>query len=133
MAAGIPARLTAGEGRKFGLTLGLAFVGLGALLSWRGAKTVGLVAAAAGGLLLLAGLAIPGSLGPVYRGWMGFAAAISRVTNPIVMGAIYLLVITPIGLIVRVVKGSPLVRANQASGWVWRAPGARRGNLRHQF
>ena len=132
MAEGRPARLTAAEGRKFAFTLAAAFGALAALLWWRERRTAAAVLGAVAVAFALAGLLVPGSLGPVRRGWMGFAHAISRVTTPIFMGVVYFLVITPIGLVRRAVGGNPL-RAHQAgSGWVDRQ-GSPGGDLTRQF
>ena len=108
MAAGVPARLTAAQGRKFGLTVGIAFGVLGAILMWRGKATLSTVLLALGGVLVLAGLVVPTLLGPVERAWMGLAHLISKVTTPIFMGIVYFLVMTPIGFIRRRM-GSPIV------------------------
>ena len=98
MAAGVPARLTAAEGRKFGLTVGIAFGVLGGILLWRGKETLSTVLLALGGVLVLAGLVVPTLLGPVERAWMGLAHLISKVTTPIFMGIVYFVVMTPIGI-----------------------------------
>jgi Saxitoxin biosynthesis operon protein SxtJ len=118
MAGRVPARLTAAEGRKFGLTVGLAFTALGAIAWWRHRPTTESVFLALGAALILAGLAVPTSLGPVQRAWMGLAHKISKVTTPIFMGVVYYLVLTPIGAIRRA-TGSPLTarRAPGASRW----------------
>jgi hypothetical protein len=84
------------------------------------------------GALTLGGLVIPGSLGPVYRAWMGFAHALSRVTTPIFMGIVYFLVITPIAVIRRAVGGNPLRAHRGATGWVNRKDDPR-GDLSRQF
>ena len=134
MAAGVPARLTAAEGRRFGLTVGGAFLVFAAVAWWRGhpATTTALTALGAG--LALAGLAIPTHLGPVERGWMKIAHLISRVTTPIVMGVMYLLVLTPVGLLRRAFGGNPLVHAaHNGSYWKARPEGRRAGNLTRQF
>lgn len=50
---------------------------------------------------------------------MAMAHVISRITTPVFMGTVYFLVLTPIGLLVRVVKGNPLVHADSDGGfWV---------------
>jgi len=113
--------------------VGAAFAVLGGLLRWRGAETAALVAWSLGGALVLGGLLIPGRLGPVYRGWMALAHAISRVTTPIVMGVLYYLVITPVGIIARALGHRPLRNRGKESYWVTRAEGARRGDLGRQF
>ena len=135
MAKGIPAGLTSREGRRFGLTLGSAFLVFGGLAYWRGAPTTASVFAAFAGALILAGLTIPTFLGPVERGWMAAAHAMSRVTTPIVMAAMYLLVVTPVGLARRMFGGNPLSHLRTRHGyWKPRPEGRRRGwSMRRQF
>jgi hypothetical protein len=132
LAKGRPAGLSPAEGRRFALTLAAAFGALAALLWWRERRTLAAVLGAVAAAFALAGLFLPGRLGPVYRAWMGFAHAISRVTTPIFMGVVYFLVITPIGVARRTLGGNPL-RAHQGeSGWVDRR-GEPRGDLTRQF
>jgi hypothetical protein len=132
LAEGSPARLTAPEGRKFAFTLAAAFGGLAALLWWRERRTVATALAGLAVALALAGLLLPGRLGPVHRIWMGFAHALSRVTTPIFMGVVYFLVITPVGLVRRAVGGNPLRAQHGSSGWVDRQ-NTPRGDLTRQF
>ena len=133
MAAGIPARLTPVEGRRFGLTVGCAFVALAGLFWWRDHPTAMLLAATIGGLLVLGGLLVPGSLGPVYRGWMRMALAISRVTTPVFLGVVYFAVLTPIGMLRRALGHRALEHQSEKGGyWVVRGE-PRRSDLRRQF
>jgi hypothetical protein len=132
---GVSARLTPAEGRKFGLLVGGAFLVIGLLL-WRRARvTEGRVALVLAVALIAAGLAVPGRLGPVYRGWMALAQVISKVTTPLFMGAIYFLVLTPAGLLVRLFGHRPLTRPRGAGTyWKSRPAGARRTDaMDHQF
>lgn len=134
MARGVSARLTVAEGRRFGLVVGGAFLILGAVLAWRTSVVMGSVAGVVGTGLVVAGLAVPTWLGPVYRGWMAFALAISKVTTPILMGAIYFLVLTPTGLLARLFGHRPLSRPRgTATYWQSRPAGSRRGDMDHQF
>ena len=134
MAAGIPTGLTASQGRRFGLTVGGAFLVFAAFAWWRGHATAMTLLATLGGGLSLAGLLIPTYLGPVERGWMKAAHLISKVTTPIVMGVMYLLVLTPVGLLRRLFGGNPMVHAPaQGSYWRSRPEGRRAGNLTRQF
>jgi hypothetical protein len=134
LAGRIPARLTAAEGRKFGLVVGAAFLVFGGLMWRRGHLPPAYVAAGLGGLLFLAGLTAPQRLGPVYRAWMALARAISKVTTPIVMGAIWFLVITPAGLLVRLFGHRPLSHPRDATTfWHTRPAGERRSVMDHQF
>ena len=86
MAERIPARLTPQQGRRFGLTVGGAFLVFAAIAWWRSNPTLSTVLGALGGTLALAALAIPTHLGPVERAWMALAHAISKVTRPILIG-----------------------------------------------
>ena len=135
MAERIPARLSAAAGRKFGLTLGIAFVVIGGLFLWRGKPVRADVAFTFGVVLVGAALVAPTSLGPVERGWMGLAHLISKVTTPIFMGVVYFVVMTPIGLLRRRFGGSPLRRrADQASYWFeHKAPADPREAMERQF
>ena len=134
MAAGIPARLTAAEGRRFGLTVGGAFLAFAGIAYWRGHPTATNVLGILGALLSVAGLVIPTYLGPVERGWMRLAHLISKVTTPIVMGVMYLVVITPVGLLRRMFGGNPMVhQPEDHSYWHSRPEGQRAGNLERQF
>jgi hypothetical protein len=133
MAEGVPARLTQREGRRFGLQVGPAFLLLGGLLRWRGHELSSGVCWGLGAALILGGLVIPDRLGPVYRSWMGLALAVSRVTNPIIMGVIYFGVITPLGFLLRLFGHRPLVRVGSSTAWVRRDPGQRRSDLTRQF
>lgn len=132
--AGIPARLSPAEGRKFGLTVGIAFLVLAGLLHfWRHKETAAAVLGALGALLVLAALAVPTRLGPVQRAWMGLAHAISKVTTPIFMGVVFYLVITPIGLLMRLVGRRTLVHKERDGGfWVAPASGGR-SDIERQF
>lgn len=132
MAQGSPTRLSPREGRKFALTLAAAFGGLAGVVWWRGSSRATLVFGGVALAFALGGLLVHGQLGPVYRTWMGFAHALSRITTPIFMGVVYFLVITPIAAIRRTVGGNPLRAHGGATGWVDRAQ-TPRGDLTRQF
>ncbi len=133
MAQRVSAGLSKAEGRKFGLTLGIAFLVFGGLFWWRHHETVAMVAGGIGGVMLAAGIAIPTKLGPVERAWMGMAHAISKVTTPIVMGIVYYVVVAPIGLVMRLLGRNPVVHAPRGgSYWVDRGNTAS-GDMRRQF
>ena len=111
MENGIPARLTPAEGRKFGLTVGAAFGVLAALMWWREHQVAMFVFGGPAAGLLLAGLLVPGHLGPVNRAWMGFAMLLSKVTTPVFMGVVFFLVIMPVGLLMRLLGRNPVRHA----------------------
>lgn len=134
MESRVSARLTPAEGRKFGLLVGGAFIVLGLLLWYRGHSTGASIVVPLGALLIAAGLLAPARLGPVYRAWNALALAISKVTTPILMGVIYFLVLTPTGLLARLLGHRPLSRTRgDATHWQSRPAGGTRGNMDHQF
>ena len=85
----------------------------------------------AGALLVLAGLLVPARLGPVYRAWMGVGHVLSKVTTPVFLGVVFYLVLTPVGLLMRLTGSTPLPRS---TGWTPRPPEARqRTDMPRQF
>lgn len=127
--------MTAGAGRRFAFTVGAAFLVFAGIGAWRGGGGATIVFAALGSMLGVAGLVAPTRLGPVERAWMALAHAISKVTTPIVMGAMYFVVLTPVGIVRRALGGNPLVHRRQGPGyWQARPEGARRSaSLERQF
>ncbi len=138
MAHAVPARLSDGAysasaGRKFGLTVGIAFLVLAVIGRWRGHPVSFMVFAIVGAVLVVAAGVAPRALGPVDRAWMRLAGLISKVTTPIFMSIVYFVVLTPVGLLRRVFAGSALVHRSGAHGfWVDRNASPR-GSLDRQF
>jgi hypothetical protein len=96
------------ELRRFGLTVGGAFVLLAAASAWRGHA------------IPPPALIAPRILGPVERWWMRFAEALGRVNTRIILAILYCLVITPFGLVRRWFQ-DPLdrrMRDGRPSVWV---------------
>ena len=123
----VPARLTPREGRRFGFTVGAAFVAVAGLLWWRGHGAAAPVPAALGTLLVVVGLVAPARLGLAHRSWMALAAALSKITTPLFLGIAYFGAIAPIGLLWRLARRNSLVRPpSQPSFWIPRETGARR-------
>lgn len=133
MAHAVPARLSGPEGRRFGLTVGGAFLAIGAILWWRD-RAAAPYLSGVGALLAVAGLLIPARLGPVQHAWTSLGHGIGKITSPLVMGLIYFGLLTPIGLLRRLLGRDELARrADASSYWVDRPEGARRSDMERQF
>ena len=132
LAEGIPARLTAREGRKFAFSVGIAFLIFGGIAWWRNHHVAAPIFGSLGILLLAAGALVPARLGPVFRAWMGLAHAISKVTTPIFMGIVYFIVIFPIGLGMRLFGRNP-IRHRPTGGSYWFERNQPRGEMKDQF
>jgi hypothetical protein len=133
----IPARLdkaaTAKAGRRFGLTVGLAFLVLAGVARWRGHPVTWMVLGTLGIVALISALLVPSRLGPVERAWMALALLISKVTTPIFMGVVYYLVLTPIGVVRRRMSSSGLQHRVGADGYWADRRGTPRSTLTRQF
>ncbi len=62
------------------------------------------------GVLSIMALAMPMTLRPVYKIWMRFGLMMSKITTPIIMGAVFYLIITPAALVMKVFSRDPLHR-----------------------
>ena len=115
------------ELRNFGLTLGVAFGALGALLLWRGkGHYIVFMIAAAG--FLATGVLTPRALGPVRRIWMTAAEAMGWFMTRVVLTLLFFIAVTPIGLLGRLFGQRFLDRASDRSMdtyWIEKKPPAR--------
>ena len=97
--------------REFALVTSGVVVGLfGLLLPWLfnlGWPSWPWILAA---VLSTLGFITPMALQPVYKLWMRFGLILSKITTPIIMGLVFFLVITPTGLIRRLLASDPLAR-----------------------
>lgn len=134
MEAGIPARLTsAQQGRKFGFTVGIAFLVLAGIALLRHHTLSPKILGGLGGALLLGGAFVPTLMGPVERAWMGFAHLLSKFTTPIFMSLVYFLVVTPIALFTRAIGRQPMKHPEKDGGFWIATPSGGRSDMERQF
>ena len=88
------------ELRRFGLMVGSVFVLLGLLLLWRGRGHPAWFLSP-GAVLVTAGALVPKILEPIYIIWMALAFVLGFVVSSVLLTAFFFLVITPIGLVAR--------------------------------
>ena len=94
---------------KFALTIAAAFVVLTAIRAWRrGLDEVAIAGLVIAVLFVASALVSPGSLSFVYRWWMRFAEALGWINTRVLLVIIFYLVVTPIGLVMRLFRRSPL-------------------------
>lgn len=102
MAWAVPGEATSAgsSDRQFGLLAGCLLAAAAAWPMLRGGSLrVGLLAG--GVALLFLGVVWPRVLKPVNRLWLLLGIALGRVTNPLVAGLLFLVLITPLGLLLR--------------------------------
>jgi hypothetical protein len=108
--------------RKFGLLVGGVFALIGGWLLFRH-KAAWPYLLAPGALLVVLGLLAPRSLKLPYRAWMGMAFLLGSVVSTAILTVFYFLVVTPIGLLARVLGKDFLslkMDSAAASYWVLR-------------
>jgi len=122
--------------RSFGIVFATVFalVGLYPLLF---SSNVRIWALGIGGMFLIVALAAPGVLSPLNRIWFRFGMLLHRIVNPVVLGAMFFLMISPLGIVTRWF-GRDFLRMRldktAKSYWIDRAPpGPTPESLRDQF
>jgi len=108
---------SAAELRKFGLSTGIAFVVIfGLLLPWLFEFKIPHWPFVLGVILVGSGLAAPTLLKPVHRVWMWLAMKIGAFNSRVLLGLVFYVAITPVGLVRRLIGADPLgLRASTAS------------------
>jgi len=92
------------ELRKFAWVMTVAFGIIGLLAWWRGKETAYLWLLGIAAFFLLAGLIVPRLLAPIELVWMKFAHYLSIVMTYVILTLTYYLVITPVGLLLRIMR-----------------------------
>jgi hypothetical protein len=95
-------KATSKEVRKFGLMFTSIFLAIGLYMVFRTEIDLWRVFIGAAILFLMASLYALPVLRPLYIGWMAFAMALAWINTRILLGIVYYLVLTPIGLLMRV-------------------------------
>lgn len=121
--------------RGFGFVFAAVFtiIGLWPLL---GGSTPYWWALGVSALFLLASLARPALLAPLNRLWTRFGLLLHKITNPIIMGFLFFFLITPFGLVRRVVRRDPLGlkrREDLESYWSEREAAQSETSMERQF
>jgi len=88
--------------RKFGLVVGGVFVAIGLLFLWRHPNRTPYFAWP-GGVLMVVGAILPRMLRWIYIVWMSLAFVLGFVMAHVILALFFYLVITPVGLLARVV------------------------------
>ena len=105
--------------RAFGLGAG-GLLAVVAAVAWLGfGRPLPVLSGVALSLIAVA-LAAPGLLLPLNRIWAWFAGRLAPVTNGLVLGLFYYLVVLPIGLLMRLFGSDPMARrASEGDESLW--------------
>jgi hypothetical protein len=123
--------------RKFGLFFGAIFTLIALWLAYRGAAAWAVALAIAA--IAFAGLALaaPRWLAAPNRWWFKFGLLLGRIISPIVLGVLFFLLITPVALVMKIMRRDALERRfdpARGSYWIDRDPPGPAGeSFRNQF
>jgi hypothetical protein len=106
--------------RSFGLLFTVVFALVGTTPWWSGGS-VRLWAIVVAAVFGLAAIATPRALAPLNRLWLRLGLTMHRVINPVIMGAVFFLVVTPFGLVRQVMgKGiTPRLHKDPRAATYW--------------
>ena len=99
------------ELRKFGLIFGSLVIGaFGLLIPWIRDLDIAITKWPwpLGALFILWGLLHPGSLGPVYCGWMKFGHAIGWFNTRLILGLVFFAVFFPVAIMLKLLRKDPM-------------------------
>jgi hypothetical protein len=118
--------------REFGLVVGAAFVLLGAWWIYRGKFTnIAYVVLPLGSVLILLGLFLPRALIYPNKAWMKLAEVLAFVMTRLILGVVFFLIVTPIGVVKRLFGWDPLNRRAARSATYWKPYSDRQRDPRH--
>ena len=121
--------------RGFGVVFTVVFVLIGAfpLIGGNLPHWWALIVAAVFGVLTLVR---PSVLAPLNRLWMKFGLLLHRIISPLVMGMLFFVVVTPVGVLMRATGKDPMNRRREPdadSYWIVREPGPEPETMKQQF
>lgn len=121
--------------RNFGLLVGGIFVAIGLWPAIVRGASPRLWALVPGTALVVLGLVAPTTLTQIHRAWMTLAGALGWINSRIILSVVYIVIITPVGVIRRLRRKDPLGCEFQPNVDTYRVPRTRRSptHLRHQF
>jgi hypothetical protein len=107
------------EIRSFAWIVSAALLLIAAYQGWRGAaQWVWITLLAIAAVLLLGAAVAPSLLRPVYRAWMRLGEVLAWVNTRIILTLVFFLVVTPIGLVMRLFGRSPMAARRGDSYWI---------------
>lgn len=122
--------------RAFGFVFTVLFAVIG-LLPLFGRGDVRIWSLGLALVILAVALIRPALLAPFNRAWMKLGMLLHKITNPIIMGLIFFLAVTPTALILRAMGKDPLRRKFDKSAqsyWIERdPPGPEPDSMKQQF
>src|SRR5690348_11842061 len=104
--------------RSFGLSVGGVLLLIAAVAVWRHRVLTAEITGSVGGVLVVLGAVAPRLLAPANVVWWRFAHALGYVNARLILTAAFFIVLTPIGIVWRMIGRDPLARRiDRWTGW----------------
>ena len=103
-------KATSQELRKFGLVVGSLFGLLGVWPALIRGSAFRMWAVILAGVLAVPALVFPKSLAQIHQGWMKVGQVLGWINTRIMMGMIFIVLFTPLGLVMGLVGKDPMLR-----------------------
>jgi hypothetical protein len=105
--------------RSFGLVFAVVFLAI-AFVPWIFGGNFRIWSLGVAALFAVVALAAPRVLAPLNKLWLKFGLLLHRIVSPIVLGFMFFVVITPIGLLMRALGKDPLrLRFDSGASTYW--------------
>jgi hypothetical protein len=111
--------VTNAQARKSALLVAGVLLAVAAWNLYRGRTTVVVIFGALGAALVVAGLLVPPAARAFHTAWMRFAVLLGHVNSRVLLTLVYYLVVTPYGVVTRLLGRDPLRRRGAAQGSYW--------------
>lgn len=104
--------------RSFGISVGGVLIAVAAYFAWRGRMERATLLAGIGAVLVILGLAAPTLLKYPSMVWWKFAMVLGYVNARVILTIAFLILLTPMGLLWRLIGKDPLARQRKSwNGW----------------
>lgn len=123
--------------RSFGVVFTIFFAFLAGVKYWAGFESAAVWWASASAATFGVAMFVPSLLGPLNAVWSRFGLFLHKVLNPVILGAMFFFVFTPVGIGMRLFGWDALTRAkrpNATTYWITRDPaGPSPDSMKQQF
>ena len=119
------------RGRSFGLSVGGVFAAMTVWFFWRGRMTAATVCGVLAAALILPALVWPSLLRRPAALWFRFSHLLGWVNTRILLTTLFIVVLTPMGVVMRLFGWDPLGRRRRPATAGWAAYSARQREPKH--
>jgi hypothetical protein len=128
--------VSSSSNRAFGFVFAAVFTII-ALWPWFFGSQVRVWSVTVGAVFLVVAWLWPAVLGPLNRVWARFGLLLHRIVSPVILGVMFFVVVTPMGLVMRALGKDPLrLRFDREARSYWidrQPPGPAPDTLNNQF